>query len=812
MNRFSLPRLLKLIGLILMAVLILILVAVIVYRYVSMPRTTGQFHVPVSAQVTVSRDGHGVPSIKASQLNDAWFAMGYVHAQDRLWQMEMQRRIVAGRLSEILGPASLDTDKFLRTLGVRRAATKQYNKLDAPSKEALNQYAKGVNAATSQMLADGPLPPEFVMLGVKPEPWEPIDSVGWSMMMAWDLGSNWTSELMRMQLSKKLNVNDINQVLPLLSAPPGPIRDYAALYKSLGLNLAMEQGDAVKLATMQPLVGIEAMEGVGSNNWALAGSRTVSGKPLLANDPHLGLQAPSLWYLANIDAGGFQLSGGTLPGLPYIVIGRNQYVSWGFTTTGADVQDLYLERFNPSDMRALLGPDGLETTELFLETIKVKGQKDVPLNVRASKRGPIISDVHEPSRNAIGEAGFGISLRWTALDEGNLTITAGLNMNTAKSAAEFENALRNFFAPVQNIVFADDAGNIGFITAGAMPVRSAANDLHGLAPAPAWESKYQWQGYIPFEQLPREMNPARGYIVTANNNILPEGYTQFVTAEWALPFRAQRIAQLIEATTKHDAQSMKAMQGDVQSLVIPALMRSAEAGGALTPQTELGNQALELLKKFDGVMSTDKPEPLIVNAWQQQLARKIFGDEVGAQDYESLIMGRRDGLAGSMLALATGSAMCDNKTTPAVETCPQIAAQALDAAMANLAQNYGSNISKWRWGEAHLARSEHRPFGKQALLAKVFNLHVPTPGDANTVNVGRPANKPNDAFTSIHSGSLRAVFDMASPQASWLMQSTGQSGHRLSSHYADLMPLWAADKFLDMSEAKSGSEVLMLVP
>ncbi len=786
-------------------------VGLAVYRSGSLPFVQGtlrmsDLNAQMDAAVTIERDADAVPTIRAKTLNDAWFAMGFVHGQERLWQLEMQRRIGAGQLADILGPSALDTDKFLRTLGVRRVAALQFAKLDAPTQEAFTRYTKGINAAIAQITRDGALPPEFQLLRIKPQTWEPVDCVAWSLMMSWDLASNWTNELTRMQLSERLSVEQINQVLPLTSAPPTAIRDYAALYRSLGLSTAQAESTQNLLA-MMPRVGIE---GLGSNNWVVHGSRTVSGKPLLANDPHLSLQAPALWYLAKIEAQGYSLSGGTLPGLPFIVLGRNQYVSWGLTNTGSDVQDLFLERFNPADPNSVLGPAGLEPTQLVLETIKIKGEKDLPLNVRTTSRGPLISDVHEATKKALGTSGFGISLRWTALDESNVTSQAGLKMNMAKNAAEFEQALRDYSAPTQNIIFADTAGMIGFITAGNEPIRLNTNDLQGLAPAPAWEPKYQWQGYVPFEQQPREINPQRGYIATANNNILPEGYPYFIGAEWALPFRVQRISQLIEAKPQHDASSMQAMQADVQSLAFPALMRAVQGAGGIAPTTELGKQAWALLQGFDGVMSADKPEPLIANAWQQQLARQIFADELGAETYKSLT-GRRDLFGASLLAVATNSAMCDDITTPEKETCAQTLAKALDEACAQLADKYGSNASKWRWGEVHVARSEHRPFGKVTVLSRLFDLRVNTPGDTNTINVGKPANTGDAPFTNVHGASFRGVYDMAKPDASWLMQSTGQSGHRLSPHYADFIERWAAVQYVDAAISKP-DKVLTLQP
>jgi penicillin amidase len=800
-------RFLRIAGLALGGLLFILVLLLLAYRVIAQPATSGT--VPVDATllpraVTVERDRDGIPTIRAQTLDDAWFAMGYVHGQDRLWQLEMNRRIASGQLAEVLGPGAAETDKFLRTLGVARAAKAQFARLDAATQQALRRYADGVNAAAAAVRA---LPPEFLLLGFRPGVWQPEDSVAWSIMMAWDLGGNWSSELLRLQLAQRLSVAQIDELLPPLSAPPVPIADYAAMYRNLGITAA--QADAVaSLATAFPEIG---SGGLGSNNWVIAGSRTASGKPLLANDPHLSLNVPAIWYLARIEADGLQLQGATLPGLPYIVLGRNQHVAWGFTNTGPDVQDLYLERFNPADPNAVLGPKGLESMQLVLETIRIKGERDLPLNVRISPRGPIISDVHEPTRRALGASGFGLSFRWTALDPDNLTVRAGLGLNRARNAQEVEAALRDWAAPMQNVVFADAAGNIGFVAAGRVPKRRSDNDLQGLAPAPAWEPRYDWDGYIPYEQLPREYNPERGYIATANNNILPDAYPFFMTTEWALPFRVQRIAQRIEAVPKHDVASLQAMQADVMSLAMPAWQRVIDAQGGLKPQTELGRRAWAMLQGFDGDMRADRPEPLIWNAWLAAAGRRLLAGRLGgAQAYDRLF-GRRDLLAGLLLMTRNGSALCDDPATPQKESCIDALSAAFDAAMADVAKAQGGDPARWRWGDAHQARSEHRPFGKQPLLARLFDLRVPSPGDTYTINVGKTAQIGPEPLSNVHAPSLRAIYDLSSPQAAWMMHSTGQGGNRLLAHYGDFVERWAQVRYIDLA-ASGPREPMQLTP
>jgi penicillin amidase len=799
-------RFLKLGAWCLLAVLGTATVALLIYRHVSQPQHSGSIAVTLTSgrladAVQIERDSWGIPSIRAKSLDDAWFAVGFAHGQDRLWQMEMNRRIANGELAEVLGPSALDSDKFLRTLGVARAAAAQYERLDAATKLAMQRYADGVNAAAAQYKT---LPPEFLLVGTRPKPWKPQDSLGWAIMMAWDLGGNWTSELTRMRLSGHLSVPQIEQLLPPISNLPVPTGDYSALYRTLGLQSA--QAAATPLLAMMPSSGIE---GLGSNNWVVSGSRTSTGKPLLANDPHLSLNVPAIWYFVRIEAEGLQITGSTLPGLPFVVIGRNQHVAWGVTNTGSDVQDLFIERFNPADPNSVLGPNGLEPTQLVLETIQVKGEKEVPLNVRVSPRGPLISDVHAASRKLLGDSGYGLSFRWAALDADNVTVRAGIQMNRARNATEFEAALRDFAAPMQNFVFADTAGNIGTVSAGRVPVRRADNDLNGLAPAPAWEARYAWQGYLPFEQLPREINPARGYIATANHNITPEGYAHFLTSEWALPFRQQRIMQLIEAKTQHDAQSMMVLQADTLSLASPAWLRLVQAAGGLAPQTQPGKDAWALLQSYDGNATASRAEPLIYTAWLKHAAERLFADEVGKAQYEE-VRSRRDWFAAVLLATSTGSAMCDDVSTPATETCAQTLSAAMDDAAAYLAKEYGGKPAKWQWGKAHVARSEHRPLGKSPLAA-LFDIRVPSPGDAYTVNVGRPAMGGPEPFLNVHSASLRAVYDLATPQAAWMMHSTGQGGHRLHPNYSDMSKPWSRVEFIDIAQSRVAS-TLTLVP
>jgi penicillin G amidase len=819
-------RWIKRITLFIGALLVLLIVAVLGYRQLSLPQTTGEIAItaiggssaPLSVKIV--RDASGVPTIEADNLSDASYAVGFAHAQDRRWQMEMNHRIASGTLSEILGPASLDTDRFLRTLGIARAAAAQAAKFDSDTLAALQRYADGVNAGTQAASARAP---EFMLLGIKPTPWTVQDSIGWSLMMAWDLGGNWANEALRMRLAARYTTAQIDQLLPPQSPQPGPLADYPALYKSLGIGDKLASVAPTLLAAM-PHIGLAGVEGLGSNNWVLHGSRTTTGKPLLANDPHLGLSAPALWYFARIKTPQIELVGATLPGLPSVVLGRNQYVAWGFTNTGPDVQDLYLEKLVPGGVQ---GPAGVEAITTVNEIIKVKGQPDINLPVRISARGPFISDVQESARLALGAAasakgdapGYALSFRWTALDIDNTTIRSGMKMNLAKSGADFIAAARDYVAPMQNMVWADVQGNIGLVSAGRVPVRGAQHDLRGQAPAPAWDARYAWQGFLSFDQLPQMTNPANGYIATANQNITfpaADGtpYKPYITSEWAAPYRMQRITQLMQAKPKHDMDSLKGMHADVKSV---AVMRFTKALGQIAPASEPGKRAWALLQSFDGTMAADRAEPLIYNAWIQHAARRVFGDEIVRDMSETtwrLVFARRDLFSALVGVLETQAPWCDDVSTPAKEACADVMALALDDAVADLAKTHGADMATWRWGTAHYARSEHRPFGRQPQLAKLFDLRVPTGGDNYTVNVGRAAQRDGEPFVNMHAASLRALYDLANPQGAWsaqLMHSTGQSGNVFSPHYRDFSDAWARVQYLDMgASGNPQAEVLTL--
>ena len=809
MHRF-LPRLLRF-GAWLAALLALLLAAGYLYLRQSLPKTAGELRLAGLAQgVDVLRDRYGIPHVFAGNPRDAVFALGYVHAQDRLWQMEMSRRIASGRVSEVVGAAGLETDRFMRTLGVRRAAEANLRTLDAETRQLLESYAAGVNA----FLADAPvLPPEFWLTGVHPEPWTPVDSVAWVKMMAWDLGGNWRNELLRLRLAKSLPLARIHELLPPYPGEPVPvIADLKELYGPL-------ERDAVRLAgAAAPKAGsgyypdvLADNQGLGSNNWVVSGARTESGKPLLANDPHLGLTAPPVWYFAQLSSPGVNVIGATLPGVPGVILGRNERIAWGFTNTGPDVQDLYLEKLDAAG--GYFAPDGPRAFRTVDEVIRVKGGETERLRVRLSRHGPIISDVLRIAQEA-APRGHVIAFAWTALAEDDRTIQTALKLARARDWNGFLAAARDFGAPQQNMIYADVEGNIGFVAAGRVPQRRADNDLKGMAPALGWLEKYDWVGEIPFAELPQALNPRSGAIVTANHRITPPGYAHFISSDWQPPYRADRIRQLLDATPRHTAATFARIQADVNSLAMRELLPKMLAA---RPRSEPARRALEQLARWDGTMAPERAEPLIAWAWWRELSRAVYADELG-DAFRSNWTSRVRFMSGVLSGDATKARWCDDVRTPAVETCAEILALSLDAALESLRKRFGEDVSRWRWGEAHHARHEHRPFGRQPLLARLFDISVDSPGDPYTVNVGRNnMNDEDDPFANRHAASLRAIYDLSDPEKSLFIHSGGQSGNVLSPHYRAFAEAWARNEYIPMHARretldKEPHEVLRLVP
>jgi penicillin amidase len=616
----------------------------------------------LSGPVRIVRDEAGVPAISAQSESDALFALGFVHAQDRLWQIEFNRRIGQGRISELVGRGGVATDRFLRTLGIHRQAQAMAAQLDAPSRALLEAYCAGINA-----YLDGrqdPLPPEFVLLHApRPAHWVPADVMAWTLMMAWDLDSHaMRSELQRLRLAAHFSKAEIDDFLPPWDPAVPVTADYVELYRSLGLPRQALARQAMALARLQAGEGSFTGPAQGSNSWVVGGSRTVSGRPLLANDPHLGLSSPSVWYLARLAAPGLDVFGATLPGVPFVVLGRNAHVAWGFTNTYADTQDLYIERIDPEHPERYQTPDGYQPFDVRTETIEVRGADPVTMTVRSTRHGPVISGALAAGDLALPPAadggGFVLALQWSALQPGDTSLRAFHAMNRAASTAEFERALRDISVIVQNVVYAGDDGHIGFRVAGRVPLRRSDNDLYGVAPSPGWDLRYDWQRWMRPDELPHVLDPPGAMIVTANQKITPPGYTGYLTSDWRAPFRANRIEQRLLALPRHDMASFESIQSDVTSLAARELMQLL---AGVRPATPAGRAALERLRAWDGSMRAESPEPLLYHAWMQRLKQRLFDDELGSLAPD---MVESAPLTGAMLGVLAGRARATGATMP----------------------------------------------------------------------------------------------------------------------------------------------------
>jgi len=771
----------KRLGLVVLALAgVLILAAAAAYAWLrtSLPVLDGELRAQgLEAPVRIVRDAEGVPHIFAANARDGWFAMGYVHAQDRLWQMEFQRRVAGGRLSEFLGEKAFETDVLFRTLGIAEMAHRIVQRLDAGTRANLEAYAAGVNA---ELASGRTLPVEFQAFRIRPEAWKPEDSVAWLLVMAWDLSSNWKLELARLRFTQALGEARAAQFMPDYPGertPPWP--DLKALYAEL-----RPQADAL-LALGPPVEG-----GVGSNSWVVSGAHTESGRPLLANDPHLGLQAPALWYFAHVATPKGNVVGGTLPGVPFVVLGHNDFVAWSMTTTNGDTQDLFIEKLAPGDGESYVTPTGSAKFEVRDEAIRV-GSETRRVRIRSTRHGPVLSDAVR-AIGAASPAGHVLSLQWTALTETNATARAGFELDAAASHAEVIAALRDFQAPQQNVVFAERDGRIGFVAPGLVPVRRDDNEAMGRVPVPGWDAKYDWQGLLPFEELPAVMDPASGRIVTANNKITPPGYKPFISFDWFPPYRADRIEALLDGQPLHTLDSFARIQADSVSFLAAATLPFARAA---KPLSDEGRVLQARVAAWNGDMAADSQAALAFAAWYRELTRLVYADELGPLFRESWDM-----RATFMLKVLKGEdgldAWCDNVTTPAHETCAYLASQAFDLAAEHLDRRYRHGDSL-QWGDVHVAAGDHRPFGFVPVLDRLFNVDVATPGDAFSVNVGQYfIRDPDRPFADRHGPSLRAIYDLADLDRSRFMHSTGQSGNVLSPWYSNFAARWARVEYI----------------
>ena len=742
------------------------------YLLSSLPQVDGRIVLAgPKAAVTITRDADGVPTIAAQDDEDAAFGLGFAHAQDRLFQMELQRLYGAGRLSEIFGRQALPADRQMRVLGLYRAAEADFAVLSSPVQRAVEAYCAGVNAFL--VSRRGALPPEFILLRFTPEPWRPADAMVWGKLIDLELAGNYRLELVRAALARTVSAEDLAFLYPEYpKGAPTTLAELAPFYRKLPLDRLH--------AALPPLVGPH----FASNNWVVDGAHSESGKPLLANDPHLRFTTPGFWYLARLKTPERTIAGGTVAGTPLVAIGHNDKIAWGFTTTGGDVEDLFIEKIDPADPKRYLTPEGTAGFLTREEVIAVRGAPPETLIVRSTRHGPVLSDILPPGTV---EDGYVLALATPFLAGDDRTAEALWRINRATDWAGFRAALELFVAPQQNVVYADDAGTIAFIAPAQIPVRRNGN---GWLPVPGWSGEYDWIGTVPFAELPQAANPAAGHFVSANNKIVPDTYPHFLSRDWDIPNRAQRIEELLTATPRLSPGGSAAIAADTRSIMaqrlVPLMTR-------IVPQSDMAREALHRLQQWDFTMDTDKVEPLIFTAWLRRFARDVLfarlGDAVAEywdlkpQVMEAVLTQRPD--------------WCAEPGPPNTVTCEARLEAALEVALAELRRDFGPEMSDWQWGRAHIAEFPNAVIDRVPLVGDWLRVAMPTPGGADTVNRGPSTIRdPARPYAHRHGAGMRIVTDLAAPGESRMIVAPGQSGNPLSPHFADLLQRWRAFDWL----------------
>ncbi|MEQ8333023.1 penicillin acylase family protein [Nisaea sp.] len=779
--------------------------ALLIWLSGSVPEIDGEATLPgLMAPVTVIRDQAGVPVIRAESDEDAYFALGYTHAQDRLWQMESMRRLGAGRMAEMVGTLSasigesvLPFDRLTRGFGFYRLAEASYERSSPALKMVLERYADGVNAYLASR--QGALPIEFEVLFHKPEPWRPADSLVWQQLMAFQLGGNWPAELDRLRMLETGLTPE--QIAFLYQDADGTLPEMPELRES---GLAPGLYDAVRhFASALPF---ELAPGGASNAWALDGSRTASGKPLLASDPHLRLTNPNLWYLARIETPSGILAGATVPGVPFMVLGHNGNLAWGFTTPHVDTQDLFVETVDPADPTRYLTPSGSQPFETRTETFRI-GSREVTETFRSTRHGPVISDTLGAARRTDGKSV--IALSSPSFLPGDTGPEGLLALNQARTVSEALAALEKFSSPAQNATLADRDGTIALALAGRVPERSGS----GMLPADGMDRNADWQGWVEPSRMPLVFNPADGLVIQANDRFAPRDPALYLGPTAEPPVRANRIRDRIEAM---DGQATAALQADLQmdplSTAAPdviSLLLERLNTALLTP-AEL--DAADRLRNWDGTMSRNRAEPLIYSLWTALLHRRIFGDDLG-----DLIGEYRRPYPHMFRAVLTGdTSWCDDIRTDSVEPCAALIRDSLQETVARLTAKFGQDVSSWRWGESHTAQFRHLLWSRVPQIDSLLGTEVATDGGDFTVNRGSPSIRITEtdfSFHHVHGAGLRAVYDLANLDASLFSLSLGQSGNPFSEFYHDQAADWADGRYRSLNGIPdSGAHILTLRP
>lgn len=744
----------------------------------SFPLTTGRLilaglHHPVD----IHRDAYGVPVIQAADEHDLMFAVGFVHAQDRLWQMDLSRRVGQGRLSEIFGDLTLPFDRMFRIVGLRKAAEEIERSINGESRARLAAYADGVNALIGSQ--EGRLPVEFDMLDYRPDPWEPVHSILISRLMAWDLNLSWWTDLTFGAIAERVGLEKTIDIFP--PNPPGveplvPSSEWKT-YAGLGTGF---------LKTAQAFRRFQGAPGTlgGSNAWVVGPSKSASGKVILANDTHLQLQSPSRFYEVHLRAPGYDVGGFSLPGIPGVVVGRNARIAWGLTNVMADDADFYVERIDSTDTTRYLSGGTWKHLTIREEEIQVKGDTAVTVVIRSTHHGPIVTDIRTVLKKSA--LPFVASMRWTGLDVSD-QIDAFNRINRAGNWQEFTEGVRRFSGPGQNFVYGDIDGNIGYWCGVSLPIRGKQNST---LPLPGWDPTVEWKGFVPFEQLPHLFNPPEGYIATANNRIVDESYPYHISNLWEPPSRIVRLREVLGSRSGITVEDCQRLQNDRVSPyareIVPFILGAFKDSSLEMPGDEM---VFEYLRNWDFTFNAEDIATSIYQQFFVRLLKNTYEDEMGEDLlHDFVILVNIPIRVTSRLLLEGTSSWFDDLRTEHIETRDDIIRRSLREAVADLRGRFGPEMKTWRWGEMHTVTLTH-PFGLRKPLDKVFNIG-PFPyggGSTSLVSGEYSFNKPFDVTVG---ASLRQIVDFARPGETWRVLPSGQSGQVLNRHYDDQTYLW----------------------
>ncbi|MGK7754736.1 MULTISPECIES: penicillin acylase family protein [unclassified Roseovarius] len=754
--------------------------------------------------VEIVRDNANVPHIFGTNDPDTFYGLGYAHAQDRLWQMVMLRRTVQGRLSEVFGPRTVEIDKILRRFGLYTLAQRSVEAQDTQTLAALRAYSAGVNARLKEINSSalGRGAPEMFVFNNPVAPWTPADSIAIVKLMAVQLSAHLEEEVLYAHAALELDDPDrLDDIMPLA---PGTgiaaLPEYASLFPE-GTQFARSTGSGIPEHPLSPFKK-RAFAGA-SNAWAAAPKRSASGGTLLANDPHLGLTAPAIWYLARLELQTGGVIGATIPGVPIVMAGRSADLGWGVTSSYLDDQDLFIERLNPDNPQEYLTPEGYKPFRTESTIIRIADQAPITLTLRWTENGPVLPGSHYNLAD-VTPPGHVASLGWTALSDSDTTLSSAMTLMRAASVDEAIAAGEGYIAPSQNLTLVDQT-TIAMKTIGAMPRRDAEHETRGRYPSRGWEEKNRWQGTLAYSANPEFKAPAGGILGNTNNKTVDRPFPNHVSYKWGDTQRVFRWRRLMQNREVHTRDSFIEAQLDTVSFTARSLLPligkdlwfTGEAAPDGTPERQR-QRALNLLSEWNGEMNEHLPEPLIYAAWLRELQRRLIVDDLGplADEFthpDPVFIERvyRD--------IDGASAWCDIRQSTVQETCSDLARISLDAALIWIDERYGSALESLRWGDAHQATHDHQVLGEVPLLRYFVNIRQSTSGGDNTLLRGRTRGQGPDPFQNVHGAGYRGVYDFADPDSSVFITATGQSGHFLSRHYDDMAQLWRRGEYIPMS-------------